>query len=1025
MPAVVAAAVVAGVAQGIATGIIFAWGAFVTTLIVGGVNYLIAQENQPDPIRLDDPGRMSSVRQATQPRRIVYGQCRTGGVYAYQSNTGPKNILLHLIIMWAGHECEEISDILVNDKSYLDEAYNKVLYTDVTDINIQGAPDGRAVLTVEPAGGYNCSDIGGTEVCQPIYLGTETNFEDVQTWGWKIIEITGSASNDGIYYIEEGYDNLGPYKLYMQRIDDASAVVVNESAGAAVTIRERYVWCYNHLGAADQAADANLMAAVDDWTSEHRLRGICYTYVALAYTGWRWPGGLPNISAIIKGKKDIYDPRSGTSGWTANAALCVADYLIDSTRGLGVDYASGIDEDQLIAAANVCDEDVTLASGGTAPRYTCNGTFPADTAPEDAIPALSSAMAGYSVKTGGRWRVLPGAYDMPTTELTDDYLRGPIKVQPRVARDQLFNAVRGTIASAAATYVPTDFPPVRNSFYEAQDNDQVIWKDIELAFTDNTAEAQRIAKVNLEQMRQQIRVQFPANLRAMEVTAGTNVLLTNDRMGWNQKPFFVEGWDFSPYEDENGEQALGIDLSLRETAAGVFDWNSGEETAVDLAPDTTLVNPFDLAAVTLNEPQSGTDQLFVAGDGTVISRIKLTWSISESGYVDAYDVCYKISADDSFSYMRVTGLSAWIAPVQDLVAYDIGVRPVVSSVGAVGPWAFRRNYTVVGKSEPPGPVDTFTVLRQQDGTRQFQWTKAVEEPDLDGYKIRYRLGTSWTWDDMADLHEGLLQNSPYETNLLAAGTYVFAIKPRDRTGNYADAALYITASLGDPRGAENSIEFQDAYEEGWPGTKTNCVVDTGILRAADQATWDTLPSTWDAWTRWVFDPVGQFIYEHPEIDLGVSAAFVPLVSVNTESTPTVEVNYSVDGSTYSGWVAAAGQVQARYIKVRVTVDQAGSELPALSGMTINLSARPVEETIEDLDTSTLTGANRLGAGDIRLPIQETYVVIRSIQIALQSVGAGWTWDIVDKDVASGPRVRIFDSGGNPADAIIDATIKGL
>jgi hypothetical protein len=40
----------------------------------------------------------------------------------------------------------------------------------------------------------------------------------------------------------------------------------------------------------------------------------------------------------------------------------------------------------------------------------------------------------------------------------------------------------------------------------------------------------------------------------------------------------------------NGVPRLSIDLVLRETASGVFDWSSGEETAIDLAPNTMLPN---------------------------------------------------------------------------------------------------------------------------------------------------------------------------------------------------------------------------------------------------------------------------------------------------------------------------------------------------------------------------------------------------------------------------------------------------
>ena len=64
-------------------------------------------------------------------------------------------------------------------------------------------------------------------------------------------------------------------------------------------------------------------------------------------------------------------------------------------------------------------------------------------------------------------------------------------------------------------------------------------------------------------------------------------------------------------------------------------------------------------------------------------------------------------------------------------------------------------------------------------------------------------------------------------------------------------------------------------------------------------------------------------------------------------------------------------------------------------------------------------------GDIRLPILKTYASIRTVNIALQSVGAGYSWELIDKDVDIGPRIRIYDETDTLTDATIDATIRGV
>jgi hypothetical protein len=46
-------------------------------------------------------------------------------------------------------------------------------------------------------------------------------------------------------------------------------------------------------------------------------------------------------------------------------------------------------------------------------------------------------------------------------------------------------------------------------------------------------------------------------------------------------------------------------------------------------------------------------------------------------------------------------------------------------------------------------------------------------------------------------------------------------------------------------------------------------------------------------------------------------------------------------------------------------------------------------------------------------------------IALQNVGAGWSWELIDKDTSVGPRVKIYNSSNTAADATIDALVRGI
>jgi hypothetical protein len=110
------------------------------------------------------------------------------------------------------------------------------------------------------------------------------------------------------------------------------------------------------------------------WNDNWRQTGRTKIYVQMTANQDKYPRGAPTVSALVRGLK-AYDPRTGTTVWTANPALQTSRYLTDTSFGLSAVYADEINETDLTAAANACDEDVALAAGGTENRYEAHGTF--------------------------------------------------------------------------------------------------------------------------------------------------------------------------------------------------------------------------------------------------------------------------------------------------------------------------------------------------------------------------------------------------------------------------------------------------------------------------------------------------------------------------------------------------------------------------------------------------------------------------------------------------------------------------
>jgi len=278
----------------------------------------------------------------------------------------------------------------------------------------------------------------------------------------------------------------------------------------------------------------------------------------------------------------------------------------------------------------------------------------------------------------------------------------------------------------------------------------------------------------------------------------------------------------------------------------------------------------------------------------------------------------------------------------------------------------------------------------------------------------------------------LLVSSPFETNMLAAGAYVFGIKAVDYSNNESVNDIQIEATLNDPR--MGSVVYAEYPSGAWPGAMTNCYrSNDGTLQAADTKDWASFATdvvTWDNWHTWARDPYTPITYDHPTIDLGVAITFTPYITAVGQGTVTVQVSYSTDGSTYTGYAAPPTvSFSARYLKIRVTVAEIGGVPAALTSMSILLSAKAITEDKNDLNTATLAAAYRVAAGHIYLPLGSTFAAVSQVLIALQGVPYGWSYSVISKThVVSGkicPEIKIYNQAGVLSDAIIDAMARGV
>lgn len=560
--------------------------------------------------------------------------------------------------------------------------------------------------------------------------------------------------------------------------------------------------------------------------ASYQYKGVACIITKYVYNQDVYTQGLPNITVIVRGKK-IFDPRLNATQYTNNAALVIMDYLMDSVYGMAA-TAAEIDQNSFITAANICDQTVYLAGGTESEsRYTINGAFSSDNQPKDVLKKMLTACGGVLTYTGGKWTLKVAAWREPTTTITEDEIVGEINMQASQSKRDIFNAVKGIYSSALDLYQPVSFPPVRNSTYEAEDG-EVIWNDVQFPFTTSYATCQRLAKIELEKARQQIILNISVNLKCFGLQPADNVYVDFDRYGWNQKPFEVLTWEFSTRES-NGVPVPVINLTLKETAEEVYDWNDGEETTVDPSPNTNLPNSFIVNAPTSLQ---ATSQSIVLQDGTIQSGIVLQWNAPLSSFVNQYEVQWirgnsssdwglvTESADTTVNYGAVnstptltddygsiadnvpsqeanynaaytTVTNYTIVPVVEGVEYTVRVR-AYNALGVRSAWT-TLNSTPVGDTSPPALVDNFSILA---GYKQLTltWTNP-SDADFDFVEIFYNTTNNLTTATRA----GVIRASIFVHSGLGVNqTLYYWTRTVDKSGNrsaFSDVTSGTTAFI--------------------------------------------------------------------------------------------------------------------------------------------------------------------------------------------------------------------------------------
>jgi hypothetical protein len=523
-----------------------------------------------------------------------------------------------------------------------------------------------------------------------------------------------------------------------------------------------YVTIDRKFGTAGQAASTDLVNANVLWTTDHKLSGIAYIAFRLEWNQDKFPQGVPNITAVIRGKK-VYDPRDQSIGYSQNPALCIRDYMLDQTYGLG-EVAANIDDASVRVAADLCEEQITLDGGGAQDRYQCNGVIDTDNQIKANIEQLLSSMGGRLTYSGGKYFVDGAEYRSPTVTFTEADIVSEIQTQTKQSRRGIYNGVKGIFVSEEKNFKVLDYPAqiakttagdfVTGTTYKilfvgttdftaigassnnvgveftatgagsgtgtasksiVEDGAQINL-DMPLPFVTNNIQAQRLAKIALLKSRQQVVMTMTTTLKGLRVKVGDTVQVSNDRLNYSSKVFEVVDYSLAITDG-----ALGVNLSCIETSSALYDWNTSDEEdflsggELDLYDGRTVDNVTSLAKSEIG---------LLGPDGSVSTTVELTWTAPDDAFIDFYKIRYNKNGTTDYFHAETKEPRILLSGLDVNSNYDFRVQ-VQNLLGVTSTGTTLSNQQLDGDTTAPSPVTNVEIT---SGLKNLtvQWTNPTD-----------------------------------------------------------------------------------------------------------------------------------------------------------------------------------------------------------------------------------------------------------------------------------------------------------
>ena len=282
-------------------------------------------------------------------------------------------------------------------------------------------------------------------------------------------------------------------------------------------------------GRDDQVSSSVITDTVgtDNWSTNHRLRGVAYLAFRLRADAEKYQGGLPTITCELEGKQitSTADYSTVAAGEDQNPVDVIYDYLTNTRYGKGIDGS---------ASGKIDRASFTQARTDLGNYFKINGMLQTDIPMYENIETITSNSNLMLIYTNGQYKLKArksGETAQHTFDKTDFVGQVDINMP---SKKQKRNRMTVTFPNKDDTFrYNEDVRIIDSSTYLTEDNNEILENRFELDLITDATLAESIATYKMDFSRNLQAVNFETTHTKIPVEVGDVVGLTNADYGFD------------------------------------------------------------------------------------------------------------------------------------------------------------------------------------------------------------------------------------------------------------------------------------------------------------------------------------------------------------------------------------------------------------------------------------------------------------------------------------------------------------